>query len=281
AEVGREGTEKAQLVQHITDAARHRLVFLTSRVEGELSFDVRSLQEYMAAECLMTGDPEVVKARLRAIATAPYWRNVFLFATGKCFSDTQSRHLQDTIRLLCVDLNSPSDRLLAVTHAGSELALDVLQSGAVSENPNYARHLARVALALLSQPYLVDESKDGASADQRLALVYSDVLVPIYQEELQLRVGQTDVDRTLGAWSLLVHLIDRIGDWATRLAEHSWPTDYRTQLKIIRQMSPELWEIRWLTKRLDELIPQIPPEEALPLFTSLHNLPPETSGFLR
>jgi hypothetical protein len=83
SEVGREGAEKAHMVKDITDAAPHRLVFLTSRVEGELSFDVQSLQEYMAAECLMTADPEVVKARLRAIASAPYWRNVFLFVASK------------------------------------------------------------------------------------------------------------------------------------------------------------------------------------------------------
>jgi hypothetical protein len=72
----------------------------------------------MAAECLMTGDPEAVKARLRAIAPAPYWRNVFLFAAGKCFADTRSRYLQDAIRLLCEDLNTPTDALLAATRAG-------------------------------------------------------------------------------------------------------------------------------------------------------------------
>jgi hypothetical protein len=233
AEVEREGAEKEQMVKHITDAARHRLVFLTSRVEGELSFDVRSLQEYMAAECLMTGDPESVKARLRAIAPAPYWRNVFLCAASKCFADARSRYLQDIIRLLCDDLNNANDSLLAATRAGAELALDVLQSGAVAENPNHARYLARIALTLLTQPYLTDQSTEGASADQRLALVYRDPLAAVYGEELELRVGQVNVERTLGAWSLLVRL-----------------------LELLRERPST-----WLLRKLNGLLPKVPPPE--------------------
>jgi hypothetical protein len=110
-----------------------------------------------------------------------------------------------------------------VTRVGSELALDVLQSGAVRAYPNYARHLARVALALLCQPDF--RPRKSVSTDQRLALVSSDSLAPLYEEILQLYVGQTEVDRTLGAWPLLIRLIDRADAWATRLAEQHWPAD--------------------------------------------------------
>jgi hypothetical protein len=260
AEAGHEAAEKGRLVKHITEAAHHRLVFLTSRVEGELSFDVRSLQEYMASECLMTGhpsDPDVVRNRLRAIAPSPYWRNVFLFAVGKCFADAQSRHLQDAVRLLCEDLNGPGDVMLAAVRAGSELALDVLQSGIVSENPNYGRHLARIALALLAEPYLTDQ----ASASARLQLVYRESLATVYGEALELRVGQAHVSRTLGAWPLLIRLVDRRIGWAAKLAERCWPADPQAQLDLVKQLVPAFQHVVWLRQKLNELIPEIAPEE--------------------
>ncbi len=241
AEAGHEAAEKAELVNLISEAAQQRLIFLTSRVKGELSFDVQSLKEYMAAECLMTGHPEQVKERLRAIAPVTYWRNVFLFAAGKCFADAQSRHLQSAIPLLCEDLNSQNSALFEATRAGAELALDVLQSGAVAENPNHARHLARIALELLSQPYLTDEPNEEAEEygrysgrwmplEQRLGLVYRGAISKVYQDSLRLRVGQIELERTLGAWPLLIRLVGMGVEWAVKLADQNWPAERQAQL---------------------------------------------------
>ena len=130
AEDGYEGSDRTALRDLVVEAAHERLIFLTSRTVDELSFEVRSLQEYMAAECLMNGEPGVVRTRLRAVAATPYWRNVFLFAAGNCFADVRTRHLQDAIRVLCVDLDDSNDGLVAATYSGADLALDVLQSGA-------------------------------------------------------------------------------------------------------------------------------------------------------
>ena len=94
---GYAGKELTELADSIVDAARRRLVFLTSKVEGQLAFEVRGLQEYAAAECLMTGRSELVLDRLKAIAASPYWRNVFLFAAGKCFFDVHSRDYKGAV----------------------------------------------------------------------------------------------------------------------------------------------------------------------------------------
>jgi len=274
-EIGREGSEKDQMVRLITDAARHRLVFLTSRVAGELSFEVRSLQEYMAAECLMTGDPEIVKDRLKAIAPAPYWRNVFLFAASKCFVDARSRHLQDTIRLICEDLNTSNDALLDITKAGSELAIDVLQSGAVAENPNHARHLARIGFGLLSQPYLISEFKEGASAAQRLAIVYSGALKTVYLQELGLRIGHVDLYRTIGAWTLLVRLIDNCLDWANELGNKLWPAETKAQMTLISNMPATVVRVPWIWNKFLEIAKMIyymPPMETMKIIRIFLNM---------
>jgi hypothetical protein len=219
----------------------------------------------MAAECIMTGEPEVVKARLRAIAPTPYWRNVFLFAASKCFVDTQSRHLQDAIRLLCEDLNAPSDVLLEAVRAGSELAADIMQSGAVAENPNHARHLARIALALLSEPYLIDREEQEVPVDQKLAGVYSETVRTVYLPELSLRIGQTDVGKTMGGWSLLTRPVRARVDWAVELADRGWPPDPKSQMRLILNSPPELLDTPWLVKKLERTFWKVPPSVALPL----------------
>jgi len=263
-ELGREGPDKDELSKLITDAARQRLVFLTSRVAGELSFDVRSLQEYMAAECLMSGEPELVKARLRSIAPAPYWRNVLLFAVSRCFADTHSRHLQDAVRILCEDLNGPADQLLYATKAGSELAIDIMQSGAVAENPNHSRHLARIGLALISRPYLILNPQQGPSIDQRLALIYRDFLESEYNDKLQLLVGQLIFRRTLGAWPLLLRLASAGIQWASTLLEEHWPRDI-DQFKVLYEAASDLARSPCLRRRFEEFLFALSPAEAFPI----------------
>lgn len=289
-EQGREGAEKEKLATLITEAAHSRLIFLTNRVEGELSFDVRSLQEFMAAECLMVADPErpaVIRERLRAIAPFPYWRNVFLFAAGKCFGDSHSRYLQDVIRGICEDANDASDRLLSATRAGSDIALDILQSGAVTENHTYARRLAQIALELVTHRYLVNEPVESAPADRRLALVHRRPLTEVYREEIELRVGQVDQRRTLGVWPLLLRLVESGIDWAEDLANRSWPADSSNALYLVQRLIVHV-ETPWLLNRISKLIPELAPASVwglirdfdspveLPnLFSSVKHLVPE------
>ena len=228
SELGHDAAEKTRLAALITGAARQRLVFLTSRVEGELSFDVRSLQEYMAAECLTSGPPNDIKRRLRAIAVAPYWRNVLLFAASKCFSSAGLRHMQADIQLLCSDLNESPNRLVSATKTGSELALDILQGGAVTEHHNHARALASIALDLLGQQVRSsldgDAQQVGPTIDRQIASVYSGPLEPVYREKLGRKLDQEPVGRTLPAWMTLAWLVHERIDWARELAEARWPS---------------------------------------------------------
>jgi hypothetical protein len=261
-DAGHDEANKKQLATMIVDAARHRLVFLTSRISDEISFDVRSLQEYMAAECLMTGSQEAIKHRLQSIAPSRYWRNVFLFAVSKCFRDAQSRHLQDTIRVLCEDLNNGQDALLVAGKEGSELALAILQSGAVSENPNHARGLAKVAIEAVSIPHLSNDWRHGASHEHQLAMTYRDELMAVFRNELELRIGHSDFSHSVWAWPLLIRLMSRNIPWANQLGDKCWPSEISRQEKLILNMPEGLAEVSWLRKRLRMVIRELPPSKA-------------------
>ncbi|MDN5805182.1 MAG: hypothetical protein L0H26_11455 [Microlunatus sp.] len=96
------------LLEHILTAAMHRLVLLTLRPDGGYGFDVRSLQELMAAYELTTGTLEQTIPRLRRIAASPHWRNTLLFAIGRYFSEPQPHQKQEaTDLILTLDDDAP------------------------------------------------------------------------------------------------------------------------------------------------------------------------------
>ena len=111
AEEGYEGEELELRVEEMTQAALHRLVFLVGTESDRIGFEIRSLQEFTAAEALMEGGDSQVRSRLEAIAPNAHWRNVFLFAAGKCFSERQ--FLRDMIIGICDQLNDlENDKVL-------------------------------------------------------------------------------------------------------------------------------------------------------------------------
>ena len=95
------GTERESLREQLVELANTRLVFLTSRVKDRLTFDVRSLQEFMAGEQITACREELLPKRLEAIAKSAYWRNVFLFVAGKYFASAQAKHLRPLVFEIC------------------------------------------------------------------------------------------------------------------------------------------------------------------------------------
>lgn len=217
-EAGLHGTALTAERQAIVDAARLRLVILTSRTAGRLRFEVRSLQEYMAAACI-TNDAASASQRLMAIAPSIYWRNTFLFAVNRFFADASLRERRGEIRLLCEDLN-----LNLPTHTasrlGSQLALAILKSGSVGAIPLVARSLAACALEILQCP---SSSHDGSPL--KLGAVYDSLMEIDYRETLTLLLDQKQLARAEAAWMLLLFLEQRGVGWATSMAEARWPAN--------------------------------------------------------
>lgn len=149
---GHDGDKLERLTDSMTDAAAQRLVFIVGHENDAIGFEIRSLQEFMAAEALHEGGELLLQERLRKIAHAVHWRNVFLFAAGRCFTKNQA--LRDTIVLICHELNgtAPSDPVSSRLMHGSELALDLLEDGSCREQPKYIRHLMAMACDLIAEP---------------------------------------------------------------------------------------------------------------------------------
>lgn len=251
-EEGFSGQALHNLRDRIIDAAANRLVFLVGLEAGQVGFEIRSLQEYMAAEAIMTGSQDKIQERLRRFAPIASWRNVFLFAAGRCF--LQEQHLRDTIHTICIELNDQlAGSVGRVTLAGSALALDLLEDGVAHRQPKYARLLAQCAARLLELP--------PAEIHARLADACEGEVETIVRESFENKLAVPD-SRSLAAWATLLALVGRGLHWASELAEQSWPSDPSQQLTIFSLPTAERAK-SWVDSRDEAVIKGNPPQEVL------------------
>jgi hypothetical protein len=244
-----EGEDLRRLTASIIEAAADRLVFLVGAREGRVGFEIRALQEYMAADALMDGEKDDVAERLRAIAVSPAWRNVLLFGAGQCFAARQ--RLRDSVYVIVSELNDSTDDLLARTRRlGSWIALELLEDGSARSQPRYSRLLAKTALRLLGA---------GPATDDRLAQVYD----PTCEREYNAAFSDPGADLQ-ARWRLLAELARRRVEWATSVMFTAWPQDPDAELRALRAVAPPPvnWTNNWLTAAQNHDIDRI--EGALP-----------------
>lgn len=167
--------EDAQrLAEQIAAAARVRLVLLVPKHSDDVGFDVRSLQELMAARALTTGRDGQIMTRLREIALSAHWRNTFLFAAGRVAADRN--HLVNDILNLLADLDT-SSYLTMYLRPAAGLALDLLDDKFAAPSPRVEMNLARAAIGVLQSPPTVG-ALDAADILQRASLTGSTLLGP-------------------------------------------------------------------------------------------------------
>lgn len=142
----------ARLIEGITQAATNRLVLLTPRPGSGYGFDVRSLQELMAAKYLVGHEPNKVRALLQTAAASPHWRNTWIFAAGALFAnplDHQNELVTDVVEHL--DDDTPQ-RLARIVPVAPRLALSLIDDGMVRALPRWRNRLIQIALRVLLEP---------------------------------------------------------------------------------------------------------------------------------
>ncbi len=140
--------ETRRLTDDLMVAARERVVLLVAVRQDLLTFEVRSLQEYMAARALSSGTDDSILDHIELLAGSAFWRNTLLLAIGRVFS--QRGHLRDALvgRIRQLDSNTPEGRFLG---HGERLALDVLEDDIALTVPNVRRALLAQALGILKR----------------------------------------------------------------------------------------------------------------------------------
>ena len=162
----------SDLAHSLVSASTHRLVLLVPLRQGAVGFEVRSLQEFMAARAITTGDTGRILDRLTHIACSPHWRNTWLLATGRLFTDRE--HMRSDLMTLIEQLDHDG-RINPVTLPGAALALDMVRDDVAIRAPHFQAMLVDRALRLLRlgpgdhirhlaqalKPVFTDDSRDN------------------------------------------------------------------------------------------------------------------------
>jgi hypothetical protein len=228
-QVGYTDQELQTLVERITKAAKNRLIFLVSRVDGQIGFDVRSLQEFMAASKIMSGQQELVQARLRQIAVPSHWRHVFQIAASKCFSVPDTTQFRDTILVICDELNGAGGQEVgAVSRAGAYLAVQLLSDGVAVSAPKYRNLLLERALSGLDLgPEFV--TREFANTCSELKTVTSARLFSTLSGGVVGRIAR------LAAWRLLWLLHERRVEWSEQIIRTHWRPTHEDAVDAVLQ----------------------------------------------
>ncbi|MEX0926929.1 MAG: hypothetical protein WD208_09485 [Dehalococcoidia bacterium] len=249
AEIGVDPKTAQPMMEGLSDSSLHRLVFLVRPREGTIGFEIRSLQEFMAAEALMYGTDGAVVARLQELAPISHWRNVFLFAIGKCLVDKD--YLLPNIVAICRTLNNDATAAHEATLWGSRLALDILEDGSTKSQPKYERLLVECALDLLHI--------NDVHACRRLAFIYHEGLERLFNNAVIDRLGQLETRQRLGAWVIINTLADRDVRWAIDIEREGWPDDVEIQEHLIASIDrfPVRQEV---SQQLSKVVPSVTPQ---------------------
>jgi hypothetical protein len=150
---GYEPEEAEATAERLVEAALHRLVLLVPREDG-LGFEIRTLQELMAARAVSEGPDEQVLDRLRLMADHPHWRNTWLLAAGRLLvSSARFDHLiANLLQGLPDDRGSVGRRM----SSGPSLAAALLEDGLAERRPGFERALLQVVLSVIDYPPVGD-----------------------------------------------------------------------------------------------------------------------------
>lgn len=187
--------------EELMNVALHRLVLLSSRQEEQIAFDVRSLQEFMAAAAITSGRDPDVENRLNHLAGLTHWRHVFLIAASRFFSEDAFHHLRAMITSIPRSLDSIFPD--AYVKTGAHLSLEMFVDGIGIEHPKSRRILAQHALELLSfGPEILDEA---------LLHIVDEHTIDIVIIGLKDKIAELTTPAALAAWKLLCGLARRYG----------------------------------------------------------------------
>jgi len=173
-ERGYGASDANNIAQQLVDAATKRLVLLTPRDDG-VGFEIRTLQELMAARALTEGEDADVLSRLRLIGHSPHWRNTWLLAAGHLL--LTSERFERSIISLLRDLDSDPRRLGGRYPTAPLLTADILEDNLAVARPNFERALVQRLFAILARPPVVglDQAATailGLARTQHRATIY-------------------------------------------------------------------------------------------------------------
>ncbi|MDY1045516.1 hypothetical protein SOM55_01700 [Pseudomonas coleopterorum] len=220
---GYEGDDLEKSILALIEVSTDRMVLLVQNTQDRYSFEVRSLQEFMAAAYVMSGRESTVQRRLKTIANKTHWLHVFQIAASKCFAENDSVQYRDTVVTICSDINVNGDETDRLLRTGSSLALALLDDGLAYDQPKYRRLLLINAFEMLYAGSGMLPTTLSDHCDREPARTI---------ELLRGYIGSTSSDTVDAAWRLLLGCYVAEQEWAADFIDEVWSDDPSHLAKI-------------------------------------------------
>lgn len=253
-----EGSRRRELVNKLGRAVRDRLVLLVELRPERLGFEIRSIQEFMAAWAISQKNEDIVQTRLTQIAKAASFRRVVLFLASKSF--TELSDLRDVFtEQLCPSLNDTPDNPLAQEALlGSVLALEILDEGSGLKQTKYVRKLSNLATRLVELPPNPIHHRLAKAClfdnDAKLTAM------PILASAIKKQLTTNTPEKQLGAWATLLPLIDAGEAWAESIANQHWESHAESRNNILHVVHRfRIPAGNWLVEKLKDSLGLISP----------------------
>ncbi|WP_349970901.1 hypothetical protein [Pseudomonas caspiana] len=223
----KEGFEEVEIQERLaelTELALNRLVLLSSREEGKISFDVRSLQEFMAASALTAESPQVIEERLLLLAGKSHWQHVFTIAASRCFSEDNLHYLRSAITQIPKRLEDSRPHQLVGN--GALLSLALFSDDIAADHPTFRRLLALHALETLLHDF-------DHNADLNI-LIEPHTEQCIFDALRDKYITHTDDAVKAAAWELIISQSTKGHPVAKQYLSQYWPSCTVTCFEIIK-----------------------------------------------
>ncbi len=215
ADQGMDAARRQPVIEELLSAITERLVLLVERRAGHVGFEIRPLQELMAAWALAQKEA-LIEERLLRVARSNAYREVVLFLASKAFaelSDVRDVLVDRVLPAMNEDVEEP---LAAMVLRGSVLAVEVLEDGAALSQPKYVERLASLAVRLIDLPpnRALPRLARACMADPDAAGAATPVLLAAITQRLD---AGGPLDENLSSWCLLIAMADRGSETAGRM----------------------------------------------------------------
>ncbi|MFF1633460.1 NACHT domain-containing protein [Leifsonia sp. NPDC058248] len=220
------GAQTERIAAQIVQAATERLVLLVPAENDGISFEIRSLQELMAARALSDAPDAQIRARLTLVAPSPHWRNTWTFLAGRLFADGPD-HRRD----LVVEVVEAVDRMPGwpgwLLPISSELAAALLEDGMSAAMPKWQSQLLDIGLRAIDGPMplntrMIAEGLSEIAVDGNRARI---------REAIKAGLDGSPVNRQIA------ELFQRHGKFGQNM-QASWRSGSRPQLPTIVTRQP-------------------------------------------
>lgn len=243
--------ERRRLVGNMLDAATKRLVLL---VQGEpkedgsdtVVFELRSLQELMAARWVSKGTADVIRDRMVSLAPSPHWRNTWVFAAGRLFAEDDEAKWNLVTEILPALSNHGFWPAWLVPVAPG-LAAELLDDGLAYTKPAWQQSLIKAALASLSPPIPPD-----------MAIVARGLSVP-WLGSTQKTIIQNRLDEALVGTEATQFAASRVFDESPLLADRMRAKIKELPVKVAPKGRNTQKLGTLLRPHLEELLGSLPP----------------------